>query len=517
LPGARAGRISAPRTRHAQPPEAEEEALQPDLSSLVARHARELGPEAADLAWLRPTEAADAEAARRRRLDALTGRVAWGFSDTKLDVERLSPGCQACGEGVWSCLFINGSCGAGCFFCPTPQDEEGLPQTNTLAFPEPEGYLDYLDTLGFRDVSLSGGEPLATPERTLTWLRALRAHRPDAHLWLYSSGRLVDQAAVDALAEAGLDELRLNLIATRWDLEPLRLAARRIPRVTIEIPAVPEHAPRLQALLPDLAEAGLRHLNLHQLRLTPHNRRAVLSASPSSRWLCAPRVVSVESEWTALDLVAQAHAQGLPFGINYCSSIFKIRHQEGAARRRAIQHVAKPAEDLTPAGYLRRLSLTGPSDALGALARDLGAPRGPKRWSLTSARDRLPLARALWPQVAPALADPALSLWVGYDEAFLVEAPTYQNPFTKVALGEGRTVVAERRVAWAARPLAGAERAAFEALVLAGEGDTDAPPHATGAAWTGWLGHERVRRGLQVYAEAAAEPGWFRSDVAPAA
>ena len=71
------------------------------------------------------------------------------FKGTKPHIGSLSPGCRICGEGGWSCLFINGKCNCRCFYCPSPQDETGVPTTHRVAFARPADYAAYLDRFGF--------------------------------------------------------------------------------------------------------------------------------------------------------------------------------------------------------------------------------------------------------------------------------------------------------------------------------------------------------------------------------
>ena len=72
-------------------------------------------------------------------------------------------------------------------------------------------------------------------------------------------------------SQAGIDELRFNIADDDYDLGPVRDAKWIIPRVTIEIPAIPEDEDRLRRILPDMAALGLDHLNLHQLMVTGGN------------------------------------------------------------------------------------------------------------------------------------------------------------------------------------------------------------------------------------------------------
>ena len=113
-----------------------------------------------------PDEAATAMLERQQILEAIGDRVQWGFHKSKVDVTKLSRGCQLCGEGQWSCLFINNLCNGKCFYCPTQQTDLARPETNTLIFDEPETYVEYIRRFGFKGVSISGGEPLISFDKS---------------------------------------------------------------------------------------------------------------------------------------------------------------------------------------------------------------------------------------------------------------------------------------------------------------------------------------------------------------
>lgn len=316
----------------------------------------------------------------------------FGYAGTKVDCNRLSPGCQRCGEGSWSCLFINGRCNGRCFYCPTSQEDDGPPVTNGLAFSAPEEYADYVQRFGFRGVSISGGEPLLTPQLTLAYLRAVRQRcGSDLHLWLYTNGILLTKGLCQELREAGLDEIRFDLGAVRYHLKKLRLAVGVIPTVTVEIPAVPEDELLMQRTMRELAAAGCNHLNLHQLRLTPHNLPHLLERNYS--FVHGEKVTVLESELTALRLVRYSIEQGIGLPVNYCSFPYKRRFQHAAARRRAALSVCGPGEQVTDSGYLRVLG----------------------------------------------------EGTVQYSEAAILQAPSMRGPFEKIMLQGGRPLYLERQ------------------------------------------------------------------------
>jgi uncharacterized protein len=347
---------------------------------------------------------------RAELLDWLGRHARFGYAGTKVDCNGLSPGCQRCGEGGWSCLFVNGRCNGRCFYCPTEQDDDGPPTTNGLAFSSPEDYAAYVAALGFSGVSISGGEPLLTPELTLSYLSAVRKRCGDGvHLWLYTNGTMLTGELCARLRDAGLDEIRFDLGAVRYNLKKLRIAVGCIPTVTVEIPAVPEEEELLKLKLVEMAEAGVNHLNLHQMRLTPYNFGPLTERDYT--FIHGEKVTVLESELTALRLVRFGLEQGIALPVNYCSFPYKRRFQHAAARRRAAQSVCAAGEVVTEPGFLRTISAAG----------------------------------------------------VRYCDAALLQNPSYRFPFEKIVLETGRALYLERRPLTPDLELTDAERSALEA------------------------------------------------------
>jgi pyruvate formate-lyase activating enzyme-like uncharacterized protein len=326
-----------------------------DQQTQIAANRQEYGRYYDFLVFPTPEQAVAAMAERDDLMAWLREHATLGCNDTKVDCRRLSPGCQCCAAGGWSCLFINGRCNASCFYCPTSQDETGDPLTNGIPFAAPDDYAEYVAQFGFSGVSISGGEPLLTLDRTLAYLAAVRQRcGANVHLWLYTNGTLLTRDIALELRAAGLDEIRFDIGATNYQLIKLQLAVGVIPTVTVEIPLVPEDAGLLADLLPVLAETGVGHLNLHQLRLTPHNCRHL--ANRPYTFIHGEKVTVLESELGALRLVRHGIEQGIDLPINYCSFPYKRRFQHAAARRRGIPLVMTPDDTVTAAGYIRQVT-----------------------------------------------------------------------------------------------------------------------------------------------------------------
>jgi pyruvate formate-lyase activating enzyme-like uncharacterized protein len=178
--------------------------------------------------------------------------------------------------------------------------------------------------------------------------------------------------------------------------------------VTVEIPAVPEDEELLKRKMFEMAEAGVDHLNLHQMRLTPYNFAPLTERGYT--FIHGEKVTVLESELTALRMVRFALEQGLPLPVNYCSFPYKRRFQHAAARRRAALAVCVSGEIVTEAGYLRTISATG----------------------------------------------------VRYSEAVLLQNPSYRYPFEKIVLETGRALYLERRAMTPELELSESERTALE-------------------------------------------------------
>ncbi|MDD2851864.1 MAG: radical SAM protein [Desulfuromonadaceae bacterium] len=361
------------------------------------------------LTFANPEQLASASAERKDLLQWLAQRASFGYAETKVDCTTLSPGCQCCGAGSWSCLFINGRCNARCFYCPTAQDDSGPPVTNGLAFTDPEEYASYVSSLGFSGVSISGGEPLLAPALTLAYVNAVRRRCGDkVHLWLYTNGILLTTDLCSRLRDAGLNEIRFDLGAVGYSLEKLRLAVGVIPTVTVEIPAVPEDENLLKQKMVELATMGVSHLNLHQMRLTPYNLGNFVERGYIL--LHGEKITLLESELCALRVVRFGLEQRIPLPVNYCSFPYKRRFQLAASRRRAALTVCAASEVVTEPGYLRVLSSSG----------------------------------------------------VRYCEAALLQNPSYRHPFEKITLDTGRSLYMERRPITPELELSNAERCALE-------------------------------------------------------
>ncbi len=382
-----------------------------------------------------PAKAGELNAERNRLLERLAGKIELGFGGTKGDCANLSNGCRLCGEGLWSCLFINGECNARCFYCPAPQDEPYPPGTNSVTFNSPDEYVAYLREFGFKGVSISGGEPLLTPERTLSYISAVRREFPEMYIWMYTNGILLTKERAEELRDAGLDELRFDIGATSYSLDNLKKAVGVIPVVTVEIPSVPEEKDTIKERMRELAKLGVNHLNLHQLRLTPHNAEKLLRRDYT--YAEEERVVVIESEITALELMLFSIEEGLGLPVNYCSFPYKNRYQGLAARKRSAGYMLREYEEITENGYIRLIRLDADPETLKRTAENADDPE-----EFLIAPDGLSLYAH--PELLRGVSLNDAELNISYYSARQLQSVSYKHPFRTIPLSDEKNVVIER-------------------------------------------------------------------------
>ncbi|MBU1343441.1 MAG: radical SAM protein [Proteobacteria bacterium] len=396
--------------------------------------------------WLTPEKA---DAATRLREDLINAifntHVAgpgWQFSETKLFTHAISPGCTLCGNGDWSCLFINGICNAQCFYCPSAQKEKGQPMTSSLEFSNPHDYADYVKKFNIKGVSFSGGEPFMTFDRVLFFLKTLRSRvSHPLYIWMYTNGLLVTEDKLKILRDHGLNEIRFDISANHYNLEALKKALGTIPCVTVEIPAIPEDMEKTRQVIKELNAAGVNYLNLHQLRCTPFNKTRFIQKAYT--FLHGPKVTILETELAALELIRYSLDQNITLPINYCS--FTYRHQfqgAGAQRRNALQ-IKAAHEDVTPIGHIRTMSVCGGEKQISAIHQHLlSLACDTTLWRLSNACDQLFFSENLW----PLLDFSNVRLKVAYSGTSLKTAVSFRHPFKEVALNKKKKVVIERQI-----------------------------------------------------------------------
>ncbi len=374
------------------------------------------------------------EKEREQLLSALDKHVQWGFHESKADVSEISPGCRHCGEGEWSCLFINNVCNAKCFYCPSAQDEESVPTTSSLTFENPDEYIAYLKKFGYKGVSISGGEPLLTLDKTLSFIRKVRQELgKDIYIWMYTNGILAEEEKFIALRDAGLNEVRFDISATGYSLSNLKKAVGIIENITVEIPAIPEDYDRMKTLMVEMKQAGVNYLSLHQIRLTDFNFPKLKKRNYTM--LHGPKATVLESELTALKLLLYSKEQNIGLPVNYCSYIYRYRFQSRAARIKQTRLFTEPWEPITETGLLRHIVMHAERDVLEQV---MGRPEHHGKWK------DLGQSLVIHPELLSELPEEEYALSLRYFATKLRNSLTYHFPFKTIPLSGIKSVYIEK-------------------------------------------------------------------------
>ena len=165
---------------------------------------------------------------------------------------------------------------------------------------------------------------------------------PDAHLRLYTSGDLLDEALLVRLREAGLDEVRFS---AKQDDPPhlvekvfanMALAKRVVPTVMVEMPVIPGTEKQMQGLLQRFEEVGIDGVNLLEFTYAMWNWEVYESLGLALKdppypvfydYVYAGSLAVQGSERLALRLMLWAHDRGLGLAMHYCSLENKHRAQ----------------------------------------------------------------------------------------------------------------------------------------------------------------------------------------------
>lgn len=214
-------------------------------------------------------------------------------------------------------------------------------------------------------------------QKMLEFIRSVRdAFGENFYLWAYTNGALFTKEKGMELAKAGLDELRFDISADDYRLEPLEEASGCFKNVTIEIPAIPEDEEALKRLLEPIRETGTRFLNLHQLNVTRHNCQAFADRGYTLIREESKTPPILESEITALRIMQYALQENIGLPVNYCSQMYKMRFQY-RGRARVMSGLVMSTSDeplritVTATGLLRVLSIQGENGSLTELCRKI--------------------------------------------------------------------------------------------------------------------------------------------------
>jgi len=200
------------------------------------------------------------------RLENVSGLNSFN-SGHSLSYGEISPACVFCRTGAGSkTVFHTLKCNKDCYFCANMNQENYDYFVDNI-----NNAIEELHAAdrggGFNSIALTGGEPLLLPDKALEFFKECRKTYPNAHLRLYTNGDFLTYELAAALANAGLDEIRISVKAAdsgypEETVNKVELAVKYIPSVMVEMPVIPGTLEVMKRLLKDLDAVDCKGINI---------------------------------------------------------------------------------------------------------------------------------------------------------------------------------------------------------------------------------------------------------------
>jgi pyruvate formate-lyase activating enzyme-like uncharacterized protein len=330
----------------------------------------------------------------------------------------LASGCEQCEVGQKMVLFVSGLCPFRCFYCPV--SERRNQKDGVFANERPvacdEDVLAEARAMGASGTGITGGDPLFSFPRTLHYVKLLKRELgPDHHIHLYT--REPNPKKLQALAEAGLDEVRLHIPHYLWGaMESRGQAFRQVFNLApawglrrgVEIPLIPDKEADLGRLLRSLAKIGVDFVNLNEFEFSETNERNLISrgyhGNPGGGWgVQGSRIVArriLKQDW------------GVP--VHFCSSGFKDSVQLRQRLLRRGAKTARPFDVLTADGTVVKgiIEPLGQGRSLVPIVRDVRTVLrlAPEMYYVNAERRRIEVSPYLLRRGAKGLRWPAFEV-----------------------------------------------------------------------------------------------------------
>lgn len=383
-----------------------------------------------------PTASA-ADAARagnetyRQRVDRLAAQGARVDNDGKsLWTNWKSPACVACMKGVGTETFLTSTkCPRNCYFCFNPNQEDYeffLTHVNPIAQQLEERHRQ---NAAFKELAITGGEPLLHLDSVLVFLETAQRLYPQARTRLYTSAFGWTDEVRDALADAGLAEVRFSVKMEDAPeeiekvLAAIGSAVGHFDAVMVEMPVMPDQREAMESLLVRLDSLGVTGINLLELCFPFHNAQEFamrgyrLKPSPYrvlyNYWYGGGLPIA-GSEETCLDLVQFALERGLALGVHYCSLENKLTgqvYQQNLPARTAFAGYEMDESDF----FLKSVKAFGP--AVPAVTEALEKAGLSAAAEVNEALGFIQVAPSAWQQVRAGLPTVAAALSYAVVEA----------------------------------------------------------------------------------------------------
>jgi pyruvate formate-lyase activating enzyme-like uncharacterized protein len=250
-------------------------------------------------------------------------------------IGKLSPGCLKCfvPDALSENFHLGSACNANCPYCfgvgldrhNPPAEHRFEHKARLLARFLSARSSPYYPTISFT----GGGDPLLHLEFVAYYMDIYRRTEDllgkKPWYYLYTNGLSADLDTVLRIKDLGFNEMRFHLGASNFSKQVyknLSVAARHIDVITVETPAWPPHRGKLFEMLPMIEEIGVKHLNLGEIVITPHNRENIFKRLPDAE-VYQFHYIHLYDGGLVYDIIEEVLKRRFSYSVLDCSSLVK--------------------------------------------------------------------------------------------------------------------------------------------------------------------------------------------------
>lgn len=279
---------------------------------------------------------------------------------------ELPQGCQYCVRGEKLVCFVTGVCPRQCYFCPVSDEkyQHDVIFANERKVRDDADLLLEANLMRARGAGITGGDPLARLERTVSYIKLLKQkYGKEFHTHLYTSLNLVTKEKLKQLHAAGLDEIRFHLDLDSDALWPkLELAKAFSWSIGVELPLIPTKEQEFRKII-DFIQDKVSFLVLNELEVADNKQSHLVTMGFHTKDELSYGVEgSVE---TGLRLMQYVEEKGYRLRVHLCTAKLKDRIQLGNRLKREAQGAKRAFDKVDEEGMLTRGALYLPELAPG--------------------------------------------------------------------------------------------------------------------------------------------------------
>lgn len=287
----------------------------------------------------------------------------------------IPKGCRFCIRGAKMVVFATGECGVGCYYCPLSFKRKDKKQgwANERPIMDDKDLIEEAERMRAEGASITGGEPLLEPEKTLHYISLLKEKfGKNFHIHMYTFGHKCTPEIAKKLSDAGLDEIRFH--SNFHNLEAL-IKTKLPMEAGAEVPCIPGNKENLTKLVDRLEQMGAKFLNLNEFDFSEGNVEALKKMGFKIKTELSYGVAG--SEELAKEVLEYARDKKL--SVHYCPSRLKDSVQFRNRLIRTANNVRKQFEKVNEDGLLVKGAIETQGDLeaeRGALSKKYSIPKG---------------------------------------------------------------------------------------------------------------------------------------------